>query len=293
MPLKTSPLIAVSSWSVHNLLGITYSNGPGETSNSAPNPTYGPGVLSLLDLPAELARRGFNRAEICHFHLAGQEPAYLAKVRNAFAGSRVTIQTLLIDDGDITNPATRERDIAWIKFWIDAAALLGAERARVIAGKATPSESSLGLAVEGLKILARHGRERSVRIVTENWYDLLSSPKEVHHVLDALAGELGFLADTGNWEGSTKYENLKSVFGRAELCHAKCSFGNNFVMDTADYKRCLDAAAEAGYKDPYTLIFESPGDEWQALQLEHDFIQMHAGQGPPERICAHREGNGP
>ena len=46
------------------------------------------------------------------------------------------IQTLLIDDGDITNPATRARDLTWIASSIEAAALLGAENARAIAGKA-------------------------------------------------------------------------------------------------------------------------------------------------------------
>ena len=272
MPAEKHPQIAVSSWSVHHLLGITFANGPGKIPVGIPEPTFGQGTLGFLDLPAELARRGYHRAEICHFHLASREPAYLSRVREAFQNNGVFIQTLLIDDGDITNPATRDRDMKWIADWIDAAAVLGAENARVIAGKAKPTPEALALSVDGLAAMVKLGRATGVRIATENWFDLLSSPRSVHHVLDAVGDGLGFLADTGNWHGAAKYDDLKSIFARAELCHAKCSFGPGLVMDDVDYGRCMKAADEAGYAGPLTLIFDSPGDEWRGLDAERKFI---------------------
>jgi len=150
--LADRPLqIAVSSWSVHHLLGVTYANGPGKIPTGIPEPTFGPGTLEFLDLPAELSRRGYTRAEICHFHLASLESGYLKTVRDAFQKSGVVIQTLLIDDGDLTDSATRDRDLKWIASWIEAAALLGTENARVIAGKAKPSPEALALSVDGLR----------------------------------------------------------------------------------------------------------------------------------------------
>jgi sugar phosphate isomerase/epimerase len=265
--------IAVSSWSVHHLLGVTYANGPGKFPTGIPEPTFGPCTLEFLDLPAELARRGYHRAEICHFHLASLEPGYLKTVRDAFQKSGVVIQTLLIDDGDLTDSATRDRDLKWIASWIEAAAVLGVENARVIAGKAKPSPEALALSVDGLRAMAQLGKARGVRIVTENWFDLLSSPREVHHVLDKVGEQLGFLADTGNWHGATKYDDLKSIFARAELCHAKCGFGPGLAMDDGDFGHCMKAAAEAGYAGPLTLIFESPGDEWRGLDMEHKFVR--------------------
>ena len=73
----------------------------------------------------------------------------------------MTLQTLLIDDGDITDPVNRRRDIAWIGRWIDVAASLGAERARVIAGKQKPSPEVLDVAVAGLAELGRRGASRA------------------------------------------------------------------------------------------------------------------------------------
>lgn len=273
MQTNKPPQIAISTWSVHHLLGVTYANGPGKIPTGVPEQTFGPGMLALLDLPAELARRGYQRAEICHFHLASFEPDYLKSVRDAFQNSDVFIQTLLIDDGDITNSDSRERDLGWISSWIEAAAVLGAENARVIAGKAKPSPEALALSVDGLRAMSQLGKAQGVRIVTENWFDLMSSPREVHHVLDAVGDQLGFLADTGNWQGASKFADLKSVFARAELCHAKCSFGPGLAMDDADYGQCMKAAAKAGYAGPFTLIFDSAGDEWRGMEIEHKFVR--------------------
>jgi sugar phosphate isomerase/epimerase len=279
--MNPAPLIAVSTWSLHTLLGVTFTNGPGVVPTGFPDHTFGPGAVTLEELPEELAKRGYFRVELCHFNLASQDAAYLAKIRAAFEASGVVIQTLLIDDGDITNPATRARDLAWIASWIEAAALLGAENARVIAGKAQPTVEALDLAVDGLSEMAALGKARGVRIVTENWFDTLSTPQAVHHVLDAVGPDLGFLADIGNWGGPSKYADLQSIFARAELCHAKTDFGPGLVIDAEDYRQCLKAAQDAGYAGPFTLIFASEGDEWAGLAAERQFISDHFARITP------------
>lgn len=265
--------IAVSSWSLHHLLGITHRNGPGASAPHIAHETFGPAKISLEQLPKELVARGYARVELCQFHFASQEPDYLKRIGDAFKANGVVIQTLLIDDGDITNPETRVRDMEWIESWIEVAALLGAEHARVIAGKSQPSDEALQLSVEGLKVLSLIGQKLGVRVVTENWFDLLSNPKNVHHVLDHVGKSLGFLADTGNWRGPTKYVDLQSIFTRAELCHAKASFIAESQIDGADFSACLRAARGADYQGPLTLIFDGEGDEWQGLDIERQFIK--------------------
>jgi sugar phosphate isomerase/epimerase len=268
--------IAVSSWSIHHLLGVTYANGPGMPPSPPAIQTFGPARISLHDLPAELARRGYYRLELCHFHLASRDPAYLKSVRAAFEKAGVIVQTLLIDDGDMTSVATRDRDLLWIAAWIESAAHLGAENARVIAGKAAPSKEALALSIDGLTRMAALGVQHGVRVVTENWFDTLSSPNSVHQVLDAVGPALGFLADTGNWSGPSKYDDLKSIFARAELCHAKTSFAAGLELDRDDNAKWLQAAQEANYQGPYTLIFADAGDEWDGLNIEREFIVQHS-----------------
>jgi sugar phosphate isomerase/epimerase len=269
--------IAVSTWSLHHHLGISFANGPGDATPFKRSETWGAGVFDILQLPAELASRGYQRCEICHFHLASLDRTYLRGVAKAFANAGVVIQTLLIDDGDLTNTTTLARDKAWISSWIEAASILKAEHARVIAGKALPTVSSLARAVEGLREMVQLGEKLGVKVVTENWHDLLSTPHAVHHVLDHVPG-LGFMADTGNWSGPAKYDDLASIFARADLCHAKAGFSAGLMMDRVDFGRCLDAAERGKYQGPLTLIFMDEGDEWSGLAAERGFIEQHSAK---------------
>jgi sugar phosphate isomerase/epimerase len=269
-PMQTP--IAVSTWSLHHHLGYSYANGPADQLPYVKSDTWGSGVFDVLQLPAELSKRGYLRCEICHFHLASIEATYLKTVAQAFADAGVVIQTLLIDDGDLTNLATRERDRAWIASWIEAAAVLKAENARVIAGKSKPSREALALSVSGLQEMVALGAKLGVKVVTENWHDLLSTPEAVHHVLDRVPG-LGFMADTGNWSGPTKYDDLASIFARADLCHAKAHFDPGLRLDEADFSACLGAAKRGDYRGPMTLIVADDGDEWAGLAAERAFIE--------------------
>lgn len=270
---------AVSTWSIHRVLGIGYPDAPGAPSNGVAEPMFGRGTMPLMALPEELARRKFQRVEICHFQLNGRDKGYLRELRVALAKAGVTLQTLLIDDGDLSNATTAKRDGAWIADWIDVAAELGATSARVVAGKQKPTDETLKNAVDGLRAAARHGKSQGVRILTENWFDLLDSETEVHHVLDALESDVGYLVDTGNWTDSAKFRKLAAVSRRAERSHTKAHFDANDVMDREDFRKCLETAAKAQYAGPHTLIYEGPGDEWQAVELERDFVIQHfAGQ---------------
>ncbi len=265
------PRIAVSSWSLHNTLGYSHANGPSGRDEAPAQQTWGQGKITLLQLPAALRAHGYARVELCHFHLASLDPSYLEDIRQAFHDQGIMIQTLLLDDGDITKPESRARDMAWMNRWIGAAARLGAVHARVIAGKQKPNAETMAQSITRLKLLCQSAATQGVKLVTENWFDLTASPKEVHQILDGVGPDLGFLADTGNWGGVSKYDDLKSIFARAQLCHAKAHF-NGATLDEVDFGQCIKAAEAAGYKGPYTLIFADEGNEWQGLDKERNFI---------------------
>ena len=273
MPL--APVLAVSTWSIHRVLGMTYPDAPGRQGNGKPEPSYGPGTMALLDMPGELKRRGFDRVEICHFQLNGRDGGFVRELRGSLERAGVMLQTLLIDDGDITHPMDGARDEAWIAGWIEIAAALGATAARVVAGKQPPTPETLARSVAGLRRLGRQGKASGVRVLTENWFDLTAGPAEVNGILDALDGEVGLLADTGNWEGADKYEKLAAVFGRAERCHTKAHFSAGLAMDREDYFRCLEAASDAGYRGPHTLVYEGDEDEWAGVGMERDFVAAY------------------
>jgi sugar phosphate isomerase/epimerase len=269
--------IAVSTWSLHRHLGTTY---PHDLTTAAIGPvqeTYGAGTESLLDLPSALSNHGYHRMELVSFHLPSRDPVYLGELRDQLKVTGVTLQTLLIDDGDITHPEHGTRDTRWIAGWIEIANELGAGNARIIAGK-HKGPDAMNRAVLALRALEEGNSGSPVRLVTENWHDLLPSAAAVNDLLDRLEGRIGLLMDFGNWTGPGKYEQLAAIAGRAELCHAKASFIDG-DLDAEDFGRCIDLAETAGYAGPYTLIFDSelPVNEWDGLATERDFILGRLG----------------
>lgn len=264
--------IALSTWSLHRLLGTTYPHDLETDQVGDEQLTFGEGAESLLGLPSVMANHGYHRLEIVSFHLRSRDPVFLSELRDQLERAHVRLQTLLIDAGDITDPDNGRRDTAWIARWLETAHALGAENARIIGGKQPFSPEGLDRAAAAFEELLRANAGAPMRLVTENWFDFLSTPAAVHALLDRLDGRIGLLADFGNWRGPDKYSALRDIFSRAELCHAKASFVDG-RLDEADYGACIDAAETAGYTGPYTLIFDAdrPG-EWAGLAEERDFI---------------------
>lgn len=268
-----APTLAVSSWSVHRTLGVAWWDSP--EGRSGRTETWGPGSLDILDLPAAAAVHGIHQIHLCHFHVADRGSNWLAAFRERLDAAGVVLSMLLIDDGDLTDAANHDATRAWIGGWIDTAAELGARSARVVAGKQKATPETLALACDGLGAMARRGRDAGVRVVTENWLDLLSEPDAVETVMGRVEG-LGFLADFGNWSGPQKYDDLARIMRFAEDTHAKATFSDDGVMDDVDFRRCLDVCAGAGYSGPYTLIYEGrSADEWAAIDTEADFVRDH------------------
>ena len=265
--------LATSSWSLHRTLGITYPDAP-DKPNSGPTETYGHGNLTLLEVPARLASMGIYNFEICHFHIPSRAQRYIDELRQALKSAGVALLTLLIDEGDITHLEYGQRDLEWIAGWIETAGQLGAKQVRVIAGKSQPSTQALERSKIGLTKLAEIGKTNRVRVITENWFGLLSTPDYVRQLLEAV--DIGLLADFGNWGGAAKYDNLAAILPLAESCHAKCSFNVDGQPNSEDYVHCLDLARAANYRGPYSLIYDGVGiDEWTGLAIEHKMVQPY------------------
>ncbi len=269
------PRLSVSTWSLHRQLGRPDFYGP-EDGKQIPVATHGKGELSLLELPASVAKFGINTLELCHFHIPSLDKGYLNELRGALEAANVELFSLLIDHGDITHPKYANRDLVWIGEWIDTAGMLGATCTRAIAGKAVPSADTLEMSRTGLKKLAERANVNGVRLMTENWFSILSTPENVSTLLDGLDGEVGLCLDFGNWQGETKYADLKVIAPRAESCHTKAHFLAPGEMDRDDYMRCLELTQDVGFSGPHTLIYDGPGDdEWEGLSIEREVVQSY------------------
>ena len=273
--INQGPRLSVSTWSLHRQLGRPDFYGP-EEGKQIPVTTHGRGEVPLLELPARVAEFGINTLELCHFHIPSLDKGYLNELRGALQAANVELFSLLIDHGDITHPEHADRDLVWIGEWIEIAGLLGATCTRAIAGKASASTEALEMSRNGLQKLAARAEANGVRLMTENWFSVLSTPENVLTLLDSLEGKVGLCLDFGNWQGDTKYTDFEAIAPRAESCHTKAHFPAPGEMDKADYVRCLDLTQAAGFSGPHTLIYDGPGDnEWEGLTIEREVVQSY------------------
>lgn len=266
------PRISVSSWSLHRLLGSPRIYGVEDSANHL-TAASGHEESALLELPSRLASFGITTLELCHFHLPSRDADYLTKLRAALDEAGVELFSLLVDDGDITHPTNGDRDLAWIMEWIEVADQLGARCVRVIAGKQLPTDEAMERSRAGLEQLARRADNHGIRLMTENWFDLLSDPLMVHRLLDSLENKVGLCLDFGNWSGADKYQALAQIASRAESCHAKASFGADYRIDREDFQQCLELMRAAEFAGPYTLIYsDDRADEWKGLGVEKEIV---------------------
>ncbi len=263
--------LSVSTWSLHRQLGPSWWDSPQQPAKTYSEP-WGPGALTLLELPARLAAFGINTLEICHFHLQQLDDAYLEQVREALDLAGISLFSVLIDDGDITCPQNQARDMDWIEGWLAVAGRLGADCARVIAGK-TLDDTAVDRSRAALATLADTAAQHNVRLMTENWFDVTATPEQVCALMEPLRDQVGLCVDFGNWKGAGKYEDFVQIMPYAESCHAKCSFTSPLQADADDFTRCLQLSVAGDFAGPYTLIYEGPdADEWAGLRLEADLV---------------------
>lgn len=240
--------LALTSWSLHHDL----------TS----------GALKLTDLPQRMREAGYTTLELCHFHLPDDQPETLATMRAALTAANVELYSVLIDAGDISaaDPEKRAADRAFVERWIDAAAALGAQGVRVIAGDSAPNDAqALARAADTLRELAVYAEQRGVHVRTENFRPLLLTAANCLTLLDSSGGLIGLCADIGNFPKQERVAAFSAVAPRADVIHVKSEYDDNGQILPTDVQACLSAAVSAGFNGPYTLVYDRGGDSWAGL----------------------------
>ncbi|SFB62981.1 Sugar phosphate isomerase/epimerase [Cohnella sp. OV330] len=262
--------LSLSTWSLHRLLGPlrwTAWNAAGE--RHVVNEQDQPQVLTLLQLPAEAAKRGYSALEICHFHFPSTDPEYLSQLRAAFHASGVRFDTLLLDYGDLTSkdPIRLTADLALIRAWIDAAAVCGAKQIRIVAGESDASdETALAQSAQHLRELASYAKGKHVNVITENFKALTATGENCRELISLTRPDVGWITDFGNFSGARKYEELDMILTHSVSVHAKAQYDERGLPDRAEFELCLDRAIGSGFDGAFVLIYDGPGDMWEGLE---------------------------
>ncbi len=274
--------LSVSTWSLHRLLGpLHWTIWDAEASTHRTNVQDQPQLLTLLNLPGEAAKRGYQAVEVCHFHFPSTETAYLEQLRQAFSDAGVSLDTLLLDYGDLT--ATDEvrlaADRSLYRQWIDIASLCGAKQIRLIAGEAQPADdTATRRSAAALSELAKYAASRNVRVITENFKQLTSTGENCLKLLALTGDAVDMITDFGNFSEPAKYEEIAMTVPYSVSVHAKAAYDGSGFPDEAEFIRCLESVAATDYDGAFVLIYDGPGDMWEGLDRIKHIVEPYITQ---------------
>jgi sugar phosphate isomerase/epimerase len=250
----TSPMtqFAVSSWSLDGLLQSG---------------------LPLLELPRQLKDHNIPLLELCHFHLPSTDEAYLQTFKQALQQAGVKLWSILIDTGDIASPddAEQNRGMKDIRHFIDIAAVLGAERVRIIAGNQDATPEVIARSSKHLAELITYAKTKNVKATTENFQETSLEPDVVLRLLQENPG-LELCADVGNAEQtSDKYATLQKLLPRATTVHCKANYENGQIEEK-DLQTWMNLVNEAKFSGVMTMIYDKKQNEWEGVGQLKDAV---------------------
>jgi len=272
-------VVSLTSWSLHRSLGPLHMIDWDAAQNQhVRTETPQPSHLTLLQLPGRAAERGIAALDICHFHLPETTPDYLARLHDAFSASGVLFNTLLLDYGDISSAddIRRAADLKLSETWIDIAQAAGAKRIRIVAGDSKPTDAeALDRTAAGLRHLIDYAHPRAVRVITENFRALTSTAENCLALYGQFHGDLGMIADFGNFRSPEKYSELEQILPIADAVHAKAHYDDAGTPDEPELRKCLELLQPASFDGPVTIVYDGPGDEWLGISRVQTIVREY------------------
>jgi sugar phosphate isomerase/epimerase len=166
-----------------------------------------------------------------------------------------------------TNEDERQRSLATVRAWIDAAALLGSRAIRINPGR---PDGSVEKSIASLQEVNRYCRSKRLPLLTENHFGLEMNP-DVHLEIRRGAGPRNVytLPDFGNYPVATMWESLAKILPYAYVVSAKTvDFNERGEHVSYDFDRCVQLCERAGFKGIYLV------EQWSRQKQDLDYEKI-------------------
>lgn len=212
--------------------------------------------LKLLDVPAYYRERfAVRNLEFWSKHFESLEKPYLTELRARVKAEKAALINVQVDaayDLASTDEEERQRSLATVRQWVDAAALLGSRAVRINPGK---PKGSVEKSIASLKEVNAYCVSKKLPLLTENHFGLEMDP-DVHLKIRQGAGPKNVytLPDFGNYPIETMWASLEKILPFAYVVSAKAvDFDDKGQHISYDFDRCLQLCERAGFKGLYLV----------------------------------------
>jgi len=263
--------LAISSWTVHGALGQVWHE-PDDSGAMINQNGDHPSTLTLLELPAHMAKDGIHVLELCNFHLPSIDDDYLAQLKSALDSAGVTLANLLIDTGNLSAVDNRN-DIEMTKRWQDVAVKLGANGTRIDCGTEAPTPDALKRSADALRELVDYGKSIGLDTTTENWRTTSIEPDNLFEIIKQTDRPMKLCVDFGNAEKTNdKYATLEQLMPHADSIHCKGHF-DGMTLDVDEFKQSLDFIKKYDFAGHISLIDDGTDNEWERVLILKEQVE--------------------
>ena len=242
-----------------------------EFSRGKKNPKYAAGDKAM-DMPGFIeycAKRGVKGAELTsYFFPPDCDESYYANCREVAGNMGVKISGTAVGN-NFSHPRDspeRAEQIAYVKQWIDYAALMGAPHIRVFAGKhpkGVSGEEAEQNAVEALTEAAVYAAEKQVYLGIEN-HDSITTADRLLRIVRAVESPwVGVNLDSGNFIADDVYAEITASSPYAVNVQLKTEIKVGDGKKPADLERVVKILKDTGYEGFVVLEFEEETDPYE------------------------------
>jgi sugar phosphate isomerase/epimerase len=255
--------LAVSTWSFRNFFAKT-------RDPSAQVKATEPKVAALVKQIKE--KFDVRDVELCSAHLESFRPDYLTEVRTAvfelgcqFVHFTDHVRGLNIGRADRKQ---REHDLQIFEGLIGVAEQLAIRSMRVDVGS-PENGADAGAVVDGIRRLARFGKERKVEIVLENRPGAAADPKSLGKLISECGDNVSACPD---WmtlpAGEARFAALSGLLKQTrKVCAAPFrDLDEKGAQRDFDLARCFKALKAARFTGWTTLRYEGLNEPWPQLE---------------------------
>ena len=226
-----------------------------------------PPELKLFDFVSDCAKMGLEGTEPTSYYFPKPTTReYLRKLKqHCFTLGLDVSGTAIRNEFGYPQGEKRQKEIDWVKHWIDNAEILGAPVIRIFAGyqqKGISSERTHKLMVEGFEEVCDYAGQHGVHLALENHGGPTSTAEGMlNFIRDVKSPWFGVNLDTGNFPSDDPYGDLTKIAPYALNVQLKAMMTDPAENKSpSDFSRLAEILRDVGYRGYIVLEYEEAGD---------------------------------
>jgi sugar phosphate isomerase/epimerase len=219
------------------------------------------GSMTYEDLVRLCARCGVDGLDATVYWFPGIANDFLLPLKRTAYRHGVSLYSISIRT-EMTQPKPdlRDKEVAWIRNWIDVAERLGAAHIRVFGGavpKGATEEQAAGWAAEVLQRAAAYAGAKGIILGLENHGGITEQAATIVGIVKQVDSPwVGINLDTGNFR-SDVYPQIEQCLPYAVNIQVKSQMSENGRRRPSDWDRMLKMIAASGYRGYLALEYEA------------------------------------